>query len=1028
MYTQRFRNLVTRLTNTPDAEQQVEWYVNGLPTELAFQCRLGPQSTMAEVISTAEKYETARRTAKKKKKLKSHRAMSSSSDDDSGTSSDSSSEDEEITRRHKGKKKVKRRSSSADDSSSSEEEEKSKRITSPKRRVKAGKSSMDALLREMADLKVQIANVKQKRKNPSAPRHNLWCSNCHSNGHTKDDCKMAKGSGNQVNWVEESTPSADESYYAEGADGSPESTGKIRFDPQVITIPNSPEGWPSDSAWDTFGVSTRSRGETKTSSTKEEKKKKGKKQVEVSIETSSDSDSEPVKRDLYKDDISSIVLEALKKQSQGNIDATPGKEVRLILEASTLPPDVSRTETISLSTKLDYDFVKNLSETPAQISMLQLIVHSPQVLKQLNTWSRDQRKTSRGLRRRKKIDESIAAYAITEEDRGAPEVDIEIRGCLIQHVPLDSGSGVNIMTESTATRLGFTTFAPCTKFLRMADQSRKRPLGILNQVQTLFGGISFLLNYVVLKPEDESGYEILIGRPWLYGAKAVNDWAKQRVGFPVTGQRKPMRINWGLVPHEGETSSQDSDYYSTDSGEDSAYDSYESSVTTYGLILEDIQHFSSDHQVKSMQISSHQKKMISSRYFQVNFLQCYEADATDLEAYHEEIRALYISGLESESEKPVQFQSAEIYNLPRPLAEGEGNLDITPEPPQLESKKGGDSAGLNGKFADLVEEAKRAIPDQPIPEREDTDIAGATTFKMTEGMIRKEDGKSLEVWPGKNLRVNARFTDAERDSYRDFLKEYRDVFAFQMSDLKGILPEIGTHRIDLQPGSVPVRQRQYRLNEKYSLLVKENIDSLLDARFIYPVLSSDWVSPIVVIPKKQTGKIRVCQDFRRLNEAALKDHHPLPFTDVILDQVAGFECYSFLDGFSGYNQVFLRAEDCDKTTFTTDWGTFAYKRKSSLSSPGKVIYGNDRRGEFAADEQLQELDASLHLHELTTYARLDDESVLVLSEVFPAWTLEFCIIVPRTAGEKAEGPGTLFNMLPKGTHRFMRGVSLWGIP
>ncbi|KAL3679463.1 hypothetical protein R1sor_022419 [Riccia sorocarpa] len=122
-----------------------------------------------------------------------------SSDDDSGTSSDSSSEDEEITRRHKGKKKVKRRSSSADDSSSSEAEEKSKRVSSPKRRVKAGKSSMDVLLREMADLKVQIANVKEKRKNPSAPRHNLWCSNCHSNGHTKDDCKMAKRSGNQVN-------------------------------------------------------------------------------------------------------------------------------------------------------------------------------------------------------------------------------------------------------------------------------------------------------------------------------------------------------------------------------------------------------------------------------------------------------------------------------------------------------------------------------------------------------------------------------------------------------------------------------------------------------------------------------------------------------------------------------------------------------------------------------------------------------------------------------------------------------------
>ncbi|OAE22608.1 hypothetical protein AXG93_3149s1000 [Marchantia polymorpha subsp. ruderalis] len=51
-----------------------------------------------------------------------------------------------------------------------------------------------------------------------------------------------------------------------------------------------------------------------------------------------------------------------------------------------------------------------------------------------------------------------------------------------------------------------------------------------------------------------------------------------------------------------------------------------------------------------------------------------------------------------------------------------------------------------------------------------------------------------------------------------------------------------------------------------------------------------------------TSKIRVCQDFRKLNAATKKDHHPLPFTDAILDHVAGHEMYSFLDGFSGYNQ------------------------------------------------------------------------------------------------------------------------------
>ena len=47
---------------------------------------------------------------------------------------------------------------------------------------------------------------------------------------------------------------------------------------------------------------------------------------------------------------------------------------------------------------------------------------------------------------------------------------------------------------------------------------------------------------------------------------------------------------------------------------------------------------------------------------------------------------------------------------------------------------------------------------------------------------------------------------------------------------------------------------------------------------------------------------------------------------MILDHVSGQECYNFLDGFSGYNQVHIRDQDQLKTTFTTEWGTFAFNR------------------------------------------------------------------------------------------------------
>ncbi|KAH9317692.1 hypothetical protein KI387_019461, partial [Taxus chinensis] len=106
--------------------------------------------------------------------------------------------------------------------------------------------------------------------------------------------------------------------------------------------------------------------------------------------------------------------------------------------------------------------------------------------------------------------------------------------------------------------------------------------------------------------------------------------------------------------------------------------------------------------------------------------------------------------------------------------------------------------------------------------------------------------------------------------------------------------------------------------------VKEEIDKLLDAGFIFSVENSEWVSPIV-ISIKNNGKLRICVDYRKLNKATKKDHYPLPFSDQILDEVAGQECYSFADGYSGYNQVRIVEKDQLKTTFTTPWGTFAYR-------------------------------------------------------------------------------------------------------
>jgi hypothetical protein len=97
--------------------------------------------------------------------------------------------------------------------------------------------------------------------------------------------------------------------------------------------------------------------------------------------------------------------------------------------------------------------------------------------------------------------------------------------------------------------------------------------------------------------------------------------------------------------------------------------------------------------------------------------------------------------------------------------------------------------------------------------------------------------------------------------------------------------------------------------------VKEEVDRLLEARFIQPCRYADWVSNILLVEKKNTGKIRICVDFRNLNRATPKDEYPMPIADLLIDSALGNKVISFLDGDAGNNQIFMAKEDVSKTMF-----------------------------------------------------------------------------------------------------------------
>ncbi|GJU92028.1 reverse transcriptase domain-containing protein [Tanacetum coccineum] len=138
-------------------------------------------------------------------------------------------------------------------------------------------------------------------------------------------------------------------------------------------------------------------------------------------------------------------------------------------------------------------------------------------------------------------------------------------------------------------------------------------------------------------------------------------------------------------------------------------------------------------------------------------------------------------------------------------------------------------------------------------------------------------------------------------------------------------------------------QHQRRLNPKIHEVIKKEVIKLLDVGLIYPISDSPWVSPVYCVPKKGGMTVvtnedneliptrivsgwRVCIDYRKLNDATLKDHFPLPFMEQMLERLSGNKYYCFLDGFSGYFQIPIDPQDQEKTTFTCPYGRFAYRR------------------------------------------------------------------------------------------------------
>lgn len=139
-----------------------------------------------------------------------------------------------------------------------------------------------------------------------------------------------------------------------------------------------------------------------------------------------------------------------------------------------------------------------------------------------------------------------------------------------------------------------------------------------------------------------------------------------------------------------------------------------------------------------------------------------------------------------------------------------------------------------------------------------------------------------------------------------------------------ISTEIISHKLTLYPSVLPVRQKRRAFDEEKYRAIQCEVTKLEQTKFIREVHYPTWLSNVIMV-KKTNNKWRMRIDYTNLNKACPKDSFPLPRIDKLVDSTAGHKLLSFMDAYSGYNQIKMDPLDQDHTSFTTDKGLYCYQ-------------------------------------------------------------------------------------------------------
>ena len=165
-----------------------------------------------------------------------------------------------------------------------------------------------------------------------------------------------------------------------------------------------------------------------------------------------------------------------------------------------------------------------------------------------------------------------------------------------------------------------------------------------------------------------------------------------------------------------------------------------------------------------------------------------------------------------------------------------------------------------------------------------------------------EEVKTVVVGEHRSLKIGS-CMDLERErELIECLKDNLNAFAWSVWDMSGIDSNVICHRLSMNPNAKPVVQKKRKLGEERRQIVDEEVEKLRSVGYVREIQYPSWLANVVLV-QKSNKRWRMCTDFTDLNKACPKDAYPLPNIDVLVDGVSGCELLSFMDAYSGYNQI-----------------------------------------------------------------------------------------------------------------------------